>query len=255
MEGLTDKEYWDNEYTPGKKLSGIKQKIRNILFKRNRIIMFLCRHIKANNAKSVLEIGCYPANYLEMVAKMGYEVSGIDIASKTSELLPRFESKGYKIGEFIEADVFSHKYDKTFDCVYSLGFIEHFLDFENVLLRHTDLVSQNGLVIITAPNLKNNRWLWMNNKYRPTWRESHNIEAINLEKWKEVLTGAGFDIKFCGYFGEFYAYNGMHLKKSSKLKRYLLKLFRVFSLLMPTWLDCKSEKYASFLGIVAKKMN
>ena len=54
----------------------------------------------------------------------------------------------------IEADFFQFQADRTYDMVFSLGFIEHFQDTKDVIARHAALASPGGQLLIILPNLR-----------------------------------------------------------------------------------------------------
>lgn len=54
----------------------------------------------------------------------------------------------------IEADFLKFQTDKRYDIVFSLGFIEHFQDTKDIIARHTELLAENGQLLIILPNLR-----------------------------------------------------------------------------------------------------
>jgi 2-polyprenyl-3-methyl-5-hydroxy-6-metoxy-1,4-benzoquinol methylase len=113
---------------------------------------FLKSYIKSGI--QVLQIGCAPGKMLAYcAAKLQAEVAGIDY-SKPGMLYAEklFETLGIK-GDLRCEDVFSHSLqNSTFDLVYSLRVIEHFVDPRPVVEIHKQLLKPGGVALIVIPN-------------------------------------------------------------------------------------------------------
>lgn len=154
--------------------------------------------------RSCIEIGCYPGRYLPMVSASGYVLNGIDMTPEVTSLLPAWlRGEGCTIGEFVHADFRLHDFNQTYDLVYSVGFLEHFEDWESVLRKHASLVSPGGYLMISVPNFKGalQRWprwyLDKENFYR------HNLRAMRIREWAKVLRSLNMKVEWCGYFGRY----------------------------------------------------
>ena len=58
----------------------------------------------------------------------------------------------YQIGEFKNQKIEDTLSKTKYDLVYSCGFIEHFIDWEQIFIKHLSLVKDGGRIIITTPN-------------------------------------------------------------------------------------------------------
>lgn len=243
MNKLTDIDYWEN----------IQGNPCVDLDKNNIIKEWIESHIDLKKIKRCVEIGCYPGRYLSIFGDHGVEVNGVDYLPNVSRIEELCISKGYKTGKFYCLDFHAQKLNEKFDCVYSLGFIEHFDDWENVFKKHLDLVTEEGLIIVEAPNFKG----WMQRIPRLLFDcktlKKHNLSSMDLTKWEKIIKENGFETITADYFG---GYNLWYDKKSSKAESYLRKLsHKIFRLLkIIIYRKTKNDpSFSSYVGIIAKK--
>lgn len=106
--------------------------------------------------KRVLDIGCGPGIYMEIIARMGGKVSGQDISPQEVEKASkRFKEKGFdatiKVGDATRL-LFE---DNFFDAVFSADFF-HFINYEDknkVMSEIYRVLKPGGKVIIKTLNL------------------------------------------------------------------------------------------------------
>ena len=119
------------------------------------------RFLKPDSKKSVLEIGCAGGEYLCYMHKhFGFQPFGVDYSDeivKTAELF-----RHNQLGEptLFHEDFFSWHPGRTFDVVFSIGFIEHFQDTRMIIERHARLLSPGGTLIITLPHFAHMQYLF-----------------------------------------------------------------------------------------------
>ena len=150
------------------------------------------------------EIGCYPGRYLAMVGLQGYEVNGIDWTPGVStQLFEWLCSIGCRVNTLYHQDFTTFNGETQYDVVYSIGFIEHFNDWQDIVRRHMRLVRPGGLLLITVPNFRGFlqfalHWLLD----RPNLH-LHNLSTMRPNEWNDIVKEDGFQIYFSGYFGSF----------------------------------------------------
>ena len=158
------------------------------------------------------------------------------------------------MGDFYYEDFLKFNSDRKFDCVFSVGFIEHFENWEEVFIMHLDLVNPDGSIIIEVPNFRG----WF--QFIPRFlfdRENlnrHNLKTMDLKKWKIILESKGFEITFSNYIGGYQLWfegkiNNRILKKIKKKSIDFLSSFQRV-------LFKKRHEHYSFsaaMGIIAKK--
>lgn len=225
------------------------------LNKNNIIEKWINDNLKDDNIKTSIEIGCYPGKFLTILGKRGVEVNGIDFIPAVLCLPDVFRNEGYKVGEFINTDFTKFKTNKSYDCVMSFGFIEHFINWEDIVHLHLDLVAENGYVIIEVPNFKGffqraPRFLFDYKNYK-----RHNIKSMNLKKWDEIMKGRGFEIISSEYFGGYDLWFEEPIKNRLvlKLKIYCLKILKkIKNLLYPNIENHKN--FSCVMGVIAKRI-
>lgn len=191
---LVEQNYWDKSYrnieltAPGEN-DPIKQWIES--------------HISNSNGKC-LEIGCFPGGILTVFGELGYELHGIDLTSRVEIDLPRWlKLQGYRVGEFSKVDILKFFPSEQYDIVSSFGFIEHFSDWRGLLFKHASLVKKDGFLIIETPNFRGIVQRFLHLAFDKKNYERHNIDSMKPREWKKIVTERGFEIVFCGYFGNF----------------------------------------------------
>jgi SAM-dependent methyltransferase len=90
----------------------------------------------------------------------------------------------------IESDFFKFDSNRTYDIVFSFGFIEHFDDTRDVIERHTKLLSEHGQLLIILPNLRGLngciQWLFDRKNLR-----AHNLESMKIDLLKDIMKKTG----------------------------------------------------------------
>ncbi len=192
---LTNKSDWDKNW---------KNTDFYVIAKDDPIRIVIDKFIPRGEGKRCVEIGCFPGRILAVFGELGYELYGIDFADGVDTILPEWLKKqGYNIGDFKKGDFLEMKLDERFDIVCSFGFIEHFNNWQEVLMRQAQMVNSGGRLIVTAPNfsgLLQGAFLRLidDENY-----QKHFIPSINPEQWSKALIADGFAIEYVGYFGKF----------------------------------------------------
>lgn len=244
MNSLTTIKYWEET-----------QGLPNINLDENNVIKkWIDKYVDFSSIKSVIEIGCYPGRYLSIFANHSIPVSGIDHIKAVNMLPSLFEKNGFKTGKFYCDEFLSAKIDENYDCVVSLGFLEHFKNWEDIFSKHIQLLNNNGLLIIEVPNFSG----WMQWFPRILFdRENlrrHNIKSMNIVKWLEILRSHNFEIIYSGYFGGYMLW--YEKKYSSRLMVLLRLLIERLLLIIKKIIYGNKENHVAFsgaMGIIARK--
>ncbi len=103
--------------------------------------------------RTILEIGAYPGRYLAYLAsKFDLRPTAIDFNSDRKKIELAMQAMGVQDYDVIQDDFLSITLDQQFDLVYSIGFIEHFENFNEVMDKHVQLVKPGGALLIMVPN-------------------------------------------------------------------------------------------------------
>ena len=243
---LTNKNFW------------VSDNFQNYVFTNHEdshgISMFIKKYIPPNVNGNCLEIGSFPGPFLSVFGKLGYTLNGVDFHPLNALAVPNWlQSLGYSIGDFVMADFFEYTTQKKYDVVASFGFIEHFVDYIDVINRHAALVDNNGFICITTPNFKGKVQFWLHSFFDANNLAKHNINSMQPKKWANILQSQGFEIIYQGYFGDFWFWHGNESLPIWK-KNILWVVERTVPLIRKL-LWFQSSSFSAYAGIIAKKNN
>lgn len=238
---LTDKDFWMHEDVHGRHAEG------------HGIDIFIKKYIPPTTAGECLEIGSFPGPHLATFGDLGYTLNGIDFHPANKDAVPAWLSKeGFRIGEFVEDDFFAHRFNKKFDAVCSFGFIEHFEEYEKVILMHADLVEENGYLVITAPNFRGRIQKMLHKNFDRKNLAAHNLESMRPDHWAAILEKNGFEIIYKGYFGGFWFWRAP--ENHGPLKRKILWVTERMIPRLRKLLWFNSSAFSAYCGVVAKRI-
>lgn len=199
---LTDADYWDRYWERVSLPKEHRQTPR--AFYLNAILDVFDRFMPRGGDHRTAEVGGAPGQYLAyMHRSFGSQVTCIDYSAigcrKTTE---NFRLLGIP-GEVIHADLMTqHDRLPTFDVVYSLGLIEHFADRRAVVERHVGLVRPGGLLFLGVPNFRGMTG-WFLRRLAPVVYATHEIEAMDLDGWREFEDAFALEVLWKDYLGGF----------------------------------------------------
>lgn len=214
---------------------------------------FVNEHIPEGDGECI-EIGCSPGGYLTLFGALGYELSGIDFDPRIQSELPRWLSaNGFRPGEFVVADFTTHRFDRQFDVVYSLGFIEHFTNWVEIIGRHMEMVKPGGYLLIGTPNYSGIFQRVLHKLFEEENYRTHVTASMNPELWREIFAAGGFEVLRAGTVGRFNYWS----RGTERLPRIQQELSWLVSKLTPTLAqlpDTASLAGAAYLGVVGRRI-
>jgi SAM-dependent methyltransferase len=243
MSKLTDLDYWKSS-----------QGEPSINLEENNIIReWLNGNLNFNDLETCFEVGCFPGRYLSIFADHGIEVNGIDYLPAVRRIPELFALHGKKTGDFFCEDFLLFETDKKFDCVYSLGFIEHFANWEEILEKQFDLVREGGIIIVEVPNFRG----WMQRLPRTLFdKESlarHNLDSMVIESWIEILRKNSFEVLRADYIG---GYMLWFEKEGGNIwqmcRAFLLRILRGIKFFVYPGISNHSS-FSGALGVIARR--
>ncbi len=193
MTDLAAQEYWDKAYED-----------LTLKYDSDQLILKELFEIFLEPGGSCFEVGCYPGSYLAYLGKrFDYTVSGIDTTPFVLSRLPVFlRDQQVKIGALYHGDFLKFKPQDTYDVVCSFGFIEHFVNFEEVIGKHVQLLHRDGLLVLACPNFTGLQfplhWLLDRDNLN-----RHFPPSMDLGRWTKVLEHNGMKILRQGYYKTF----------------------------------------------------
>lgn len=198
------------------------------------------------------EVGCFPGRYLAALGDLGFRLNGIDSTPRTkTEMKSWLEKQGYSVGQVMQGDFFELPDSRSYDLVYSVGFIEHFPNWAEAIRKHAELVKPGGLLLITVPNFAGALQKTLHQWLDPVNLSRHHLPAMDPELWKAELAQQGFEILESSYFPEFDFWIG-------EQKRNLIQKAAFFGLrtampLLKRALPRNRRFCAPYCGIVAQR--
>jgi 2-polyprenyl-3-methyl-5-hydroxy-6-metoxy-1,4-benzoquinol methylase len=211
---------------------------------------WLEKHIPRGTG-SCLEFGCFPGRYLAVLGELGYEVNGIDLTPRLERDLPDWlRSQGYRTGEFVRADVFTHRFGRSYDVVCSFGLIEHFAQWPELVERHAQLVRPGGWLALSTPNFRGGLQQALHRWLDPVNLAEHNLDAMQPQLWREVVQKLGFEVIMCGYIGPFDFWVGRQSRTA--FQHFTLKVLHRLKRVGQVLPD-NVGVYAPYCGLIARK--
>lgn len=247
---LTDKNfwsgYWDNNLT-------IEQLSENLIKSdQHPLKQWIKKYIASTDSQECIELGCYPGGFLTIFGELGYVLNGVDILDEVESVLPsNLKKLGFKIDNFLCADVNSLKLDHKYQVVSSFGLIEHFKHWEEVFKKHLDLVEDEGYLVIEVPNFRGWPHYLIRLFYDYQNFKVHNISAMKLKNWKSILIENNFEILYLGGVGRF-GY-GLQNKKFNLFQRFSYPVTSFIINLIRNKFSKDHPQYSPYLGVIARK--
>ena len=244
---LTGQAYWD-EYWEKVDVPQEVRKGKKSLYL-NEILTVFDTYLPRNESWSILEIGGAPGQYLAyMHRNFGYHVSCLDYSKRGCEKTRKNFELLQIPADVYEADLF-HKelLLPSFDIVYSLGFIEHFVNLDHVVERHLDFLKPGGFLVVGTPNFLGINCFFLR-RLCPERLVRVNLHAMDISNWASFEEKYKLVKVFKGYVGGFEPsiFNRREQKTFSaavlkQIAEILTKLFRSHFKFFRKW----NSKYVS----------
>jgi SAM-dependent methyltransferase len=197
---LATKSFWEDTYLAG--ATAVARPSEELGFDRA-LVHLLERRAPLDPGSSLVEIGCAPAKWMVFYAeRFGATVEGIEYARGGVELSRANLAACGVDGVVHHADFWDLDLGRTYDAVFSLGFIEHFDAVDDAFDRHADLLAPGGILILGVPNFRGltraaQRWC------DPDWLALHNMAAMGHERYVRRAGADGLTVRSVDYFGGF----------------------------------------------------
>lgn len=250
-ENLTEKNFW-NDYWKNIRLPQIIS--THFSFERC-LSNYFKQSFKNFDKGTMIEIGCAPGKWMMFLENLGYRMYGIEYCVEAGLKTSANLKCNNSLSNVIIADFFNNPVKIKFDYVYSLGFIEHFAEPGNIILKHFDLVKPDGYVIIGVPNFRGINHM-IQNYLDSEIIKAHNLCCMDKNFFESFAFQNNLDIISLNYIGSFEPALFICEKKASILKKILMKLIAVLFRMrnFSTILDNINSKYwSSYIICILKK--
>lgn len=190
--------------------------------------------------KWVLDAGCGAGRFLDVAAKSGAEVVGVDISSAIDAAKANLAH--HNNVHFVQASILELPFrPEAFDAVYCIGVIQHTPDPQGVLHSLPKVLKHGGRIAVTIYERK--AWTLLNTKYllRPlTKRLGKETLLRGIKGAMPVLfplTNAMFRLPLVGRFFMFTIpiANYVHENRLSRRQRYDWAVLDTFDMLSPQY--------------------
>lgn len=147
-------EYWDVVYNPNNPATG-RSLIQQVnMTRRKAVTLSFISKYQESNKGIILDIGCGAGVLMSEILEMGHDVKGVDISEKMVETVnTKLKAKNNSpicFNAAVESLPFPNNY---FDVITCLGVFEYLLYPEKGLDEIYRVLKNNGILIISAPNL------------------------------------------------------------------------------------------------------
>ncbi|MGA1865738.1 MAG: class I SAM-dependent methyltransferase, partial [bacterium] len=218
-------------------------------------------YLKPDITKRVLEIGCVPCEYLCALAKeFKYQVYGIDFTTKIHLAADFLKANGIKNFKLFNEDFLSWRTDERFDIILSLGFIEHFIDYESVIEKHIELLADSGYLVLGLPNFRYGQF-FMRCLIDKEHIRRHIMDCMNLKKIRSILEEKGMTVHELDYIGGTFNIGTIGFDKQIKrniFQKVLLKItegiaWRTESILKKGNINIPNRYFSPYIFSISQK--
>lgn len=207
-----------------------------------------------SQGKSLIEIGGFPGGYLSYLSsKYELEPTCLDFNSDTSQIEQCFKIMGVENYSILVKDFTTFRPNLKYDYVISMGFIEHFEDFDTILDKHLEYLKPDGKLLIMIPNLRYLRKIYGILCDHDNLK-SHNLKSMKSKVFKDFAARNNIHLRSFNYFGGFPF--AVH-QKLNWFQNLIYQSFRISFKLINPYLVKYPSKYlsAGMVGIFEKTIS
>jgi len=163
----------------------------------------LRRLLPSGTDLTCVEVGAYPGDFLCYLARtFGYQATAIEFRDDADNIRRLFEYNEVPGPQIINADFLQLK-GLQFDVVSSIGFVEHFIDYEHVIDLHVEMLKPGGYLALAVPHLWGLQGLlrrvFLTDQALKEIRTTHNARVMQLGEIVRILGKHGLNIEFADY--------------------------------------------------------
>lgn len=231
---LTSQKYWENYYS--------KTYTKESIVKQASQFDRYWNILTEGDCRTIIEIGGYPARYLSYLSnKYALIPTCLDYNSDSDRVHHSMHEMGVENYSILNEDFTKFRTQQMYDIVLSIGFIEHFKNYEEILDKHIEYLNPKGKVLIMIPNKRYLRRIYgFLCDYKNL--KAHNLKTMSFNVFKEFSKRNNLQIESLEYYGGF-PYR-VH-QKLNFLQKLIYHPFRfIFKKLNPI-IEKKPNKYLS----------
>jgi 2-polyprenyl-3-methyl-5-hydroxy-6-metoxy-1,4-benzoquinol methylase len=137
---------------------------------------------------SVLDVGCFTGGFLQLLARRGWDVYGLELQQQAVEVARR-----HLPGRIFQADLYGDRFpQRQFDVVSLLGLIEHVTDPMRMLGRCAELLGAGGTLIVETPSSSSLPARAMG-RYWPPYAPVEHIHLFSRRALRQAVARVGLE--------------------------------------------------------------
>jgi hypothetical protein len=107
-------------------------------------------------------------------------------------------------------------------------------------------------LVLTGPNFIGRFQHWLHANYDQANLARHHLPAMEVERWAKVIEAAGFEVVYCGYFGQFRFWTEKQARTFPQ--RLVLTTLRMLQPLLRHLLPADRKAHSPFAGVIARHL-
>ena len=137
----------------------------------------------------LLDVGCGGGRFMNRMARMGWEVEGIDFDEKTTEKITRRYGMKTYTGDLVSCGF----PDASYDAITMSHTIEHLFDPDKTLKECMRILKPGGRLVITTPNVEGIAATLFGRFWRG-WEPPRHLHLFSVMTLRNFLLKGGFEI-------------------------------------------------------------
>jgi len=241
---LTSREYWQKYYN---KTYFEKEQIETICGVYDDLWKKFIRHKDNDKGGKIIEVGAFPGRYISYLSKKYRLIpTALDYNNNIHLIKKSFNAMGVKKYSLIKEDFLKVTLNKKYDYVYSIGFVEHFINFGKIMENHLKLLGDRGRLLIMIPNKRGLRRLY---GYLCDYEnlKKHNLKCMDKSIFHSFAKENNLRIISNEYIGGFQYSVHQRMNLPQKL---LFRIVRLLSLFFNSYIE-KNPHWLYSASIVA----
>lgn len=118
---------------------------------KNYLIPYFRKHIRDFETKSLLEVGCAEGGFLQVLAEMGMDVTGVELSpSRVETARQKSPELDVRVGDITSPDIV-RELGRTFDLIVFRDVIEHIPDRDTTFRHVSELLNPGGYLFFSFP--------------------------------------------------------------------------------------------------------
>lgn len=200
-ERLTDRTYWETYYQNHNAMD--TQNLASRIMQKTECYAPLFRKLDLRPRASLLELGGFPGRIgARLASQFKASIHAIDFNPNVASFYTHCKALEVQDCHYTCSDFFELPPEPIYDLVFSVGLIEHFSNFQEVMDVHASWTKPGGQIMIVMPNHRKLAYV-----YRRIFDAEnlahHNLQAMNIQHFETMAKRLNLELQEKGFFGPF----------------------------------------------------